>query len=127
MKKILITDDEPHVSLLLKQFLERAGYSVNTALNGEQALAHLAEQIPDVLITDVQMPKMSGLELCETIASRYPEPRLLIILMTSRTDRDIRLWVEQHSQIMLMEKPLSMRRLALQLSLHFEALDNCNL
>ncbi|SJM93373.1 putative Response regulator receiver protein [Crenothrix polyspora] len=127
MKKILITDDEPHVSLLLKQFLERAGYSVSTALNGEQALACLAEQIPDVLITDVQMPKMSGLELCETIAGRYPEFGPFIILMTSRTDRDIRLWVEQHSQIMLMEKPLSMRRLALQLSQHFEALGSCNL
>ncbi len=124
MKKILITDDEPHVSLLLKQFLERAGYSVNTAINGEQALAYLAEQIPDVLITDVQMPKMNGIELCETIASRYPELGVFIILMTSRTDRDIRLWVEQQDQIVLMEKPLSMRRLALQLSQHFESLDN---
>jgi CheY-like chemotaxis protein len=124
MKKILITDDEPHVSLLLKQFLERAGYSVETALNGEQALALLAEQMPDVLITDVQMPKMNGIDLCETITSRYPDLGLFIILMTSRTDRDIRLWVEKHSQIVLMEKPLSMRRLALQLSQYFESLDN---
>jgi CheY-like chemotaxis protein len=124
MKKILIIDDEPHVSLLLKQFLERAGYSVDTALNGEQALVRFVEQMPDVLITDVQMPKMNGIELCETIACRYPELSVFIILMTSRTDRDIRLWVEQHSQIMLMEKPLSMRRLALQLSQYFESLDN---
>ena len=124
MKKILIVDDQPHVSLILKQFLERAGYSVNTALNGEQALASIAEQMPDVLITDVQMPKMSGIELCETIASRYPELCQLIIMMTSRTDRDIRVWAESHGHILLMEKPLSMRRLAAQMSHHFESLDN---
>ena len=124
MKKILIVDDEPHVSLILKQFLERAGYKVNTALNGEQALASIAEQRPDALITDVQMPKMGGLELCETIASRHPELDQLIILMTSRTDRDIRVWAEKHDTILLMEKPLSMRRLAALLSHHFESLDN---
>jgi DNA-binding NtrC family response regulator len=124
MKKILIVDDEPHVSLILKQFLERAGYKVNTALNGEQALASIAEQMPDVLITDVQMPKMGGIELCETLASRHPELGQLIILMTSRTDRDIRVWAEKHDTIPLMEKPLSMRRLAALLSHHFESLDN---
>lgn len=124
MKKILIVDDEPHVALLLKQYLERTGYSVNTASNGEQALARIAEQIPDVLITDVQMPKMGGIELCETIAARHPEPWQLIIMMTSRTDQHIRVWAESHSHISLMEKPLSMRRLATQLSQHFESLDN---
>jgi DNA-binding response OmpR family regulator len=124
MKKILIVDDEPHVSLILKQFLERAGYSVNTALNGEQALACIAEQMPHVLITDVQMPKMGGIELCEAIAVRHLELCQLIILMTSRTDRDIRVWAESHGYIRLMEKPLSMRRLAAQLSEHFESLDS---
>lgn len=124
MKNILVVDDEPHVSLILKQFLERTGYSVNTALNGEQALARIAEQMPDVLITDVQMPKMGGLELCETIAIRHPEMCQLIILMTSRTDQDIRVWAESHGHILMMEKPLSMRRLADHLSLHFKALEN---
>jgi CheY-like chemotaxis protein len=124
MKKILIVDDELHVTLLLKQFLERTGYSVNTASNGEQALVRIAEQIPDVLITDVQMPKMGGIELCETIASRHPGLCQFIILMTSRTDRDIRVWAESHSHILMMEKPLSMRRLVDHLNLHFKALDN---
>lgn len=124
MKNILVVDDEPHVSLILKQFLERNGYRVNTALNGEQALVCIAEKMPDVLITDVQMPKMGGLELCETIAALYPDSCPIIILMTSRTDRDIRVWAESHGHISVMEKPLSMRRLADHLSLHFKALEN---
>jgi two-component system, OmpR family, alkaline phosphatase synthesis response regulator PhoP len=123
MKKILIVDDEPHVSLLLKQFLERTGYSINTALNGEQALERIAEQMPDVLITDVQMPKMNGMELCESVINRFPSQGILIMLMTSRTDREIRVWAEQQGQVVLMEKPLSMRRLAIQLSQHFGSLD----
>ncbi len=121
MKKILIVDDEPHVLLILKQFLERAGFSVNTALNGEQALARIVEHMPDVLITDVQMPKMGGLELCETLAGRHPELCDFIILMTSRTDRDIRTWADSHNHILMMEKPLSMRRLVSQLNCHFES------
>jgi CheY-like chemotaxis protein len=123
MKKILVVDDEPHVSLLLQQFLERAGYSVVTALNGEQALTFLAEQLPDVLITDVQMPKMSGMELCEAISSLYPGLNLYVILITSRTDREIRVWAERQGKIVLMEKPISMRRLAIQLDQYFESLD----
>jgi two-component system, OmpR family, alkaline phosphatase synthesis response regulator PhoP len=124
MKKILIVDDEPHVTLLLRQFLERTGFSVDTAANGEQALDRIAEQIPDVLITDAQMPKMDGIELCETINSRHPELLPLIIMMTSRTDKHIRVWAENHSRVLLMEKPLSMRRLGAQLTQYFESLDN---
>ncbi len=117
MKKILIVDDESHVLLLLKQFLERSGYAVKTAANGELGLAAIAEEIPDALITDVQMPKMDGMRLCEAVIAQYPEITL-IIMMTSKTDRHIRQWVE-NQPIKLLEKPLSMRRLLTDLSLHF--------
>jgi DNA-binding response OmpR family regulator len=118
MKKILIVDDEPHVLLLLKQFLERSGYAVNTAANGELGLASIAEDIPDVLITDVQMPKMDGMQFCEGVIKQYPEIKLIIV-MTSKTDREIRAWAENKT-ICLTEKPLSMRRLAAKLGEYFE-------
>ncbi len=116
MKKVLIVDDEPHVSLVIKQFLERAGLQVYTALNGELAMAIIAQERPDVIVTDVQMPKMGGIELCETLHNTMPELRYLLILMTSRTDRDIRIWVEQQHNIEMMEKPLSMRRLLVRIN-----------
>ncbi len=115
MKKILIADDEPHVSMILKQFLERSNYQVTTALNGQQALAKIAEEMPDVLITDIQMPKMNGIDLCEEINRSFPALQKLII-MTSRTDADIRTWVASYPHIELMEKPLSMRRLTSRLN-----------
>ena len=123
MKKILIADDEPHVSMILKQFLERAGYRVATVLNGQQALQRFGLDCPDVLITDVQMPVMNGIELCENLSRDYPGLQKLIIVMTSRTDQQIRTWIEPYQNIELMEKPLSMRRLLDRLNQHFASLE----
>lgn len=122
MKKVLIVDDEPHVALVLKQFLERSGLKVLSALNGEKALELIQSEQPGAVVTDVQMPKMSGIELCETLQSNMPDYHPLIVLMTSRTDRDIRSWVEQNDQVEMMEKPLSMRRLLVRINDHFDNL-----
>lgn len=116
MKKILIVDDEPHVTMVLKQFLERSGYQVKTTFNGQQALAEINQNMPDIVITDVQMPKMNGIELCETINREIPELQKLIIVMTSRTDSDIRTWASPLKHVELMEKPISMRRLTSRLN-----------
>jgi two-component system alkaline phosphatase synthesis response regulator PhoP len=111
MKKILIVDDEPHVALVLKQFLERAGWQVFSALNGELAIDLINKEKPDAVISDVYMPKMGGIELCDFIQQNMPGYRPLLMLMTSRTDRDIRAWIVQQNQIEMMTKPISMRRL----------------
>ena len=123
MKKILVVDDEPHVSMLLKQFLERSNYQVEIAVNGQQALDKIAQELPDLLIVDIQMPKMNGIELCENINRVYPSLLKLIIIMTSRTDVDIRIWAEPQQHIELIEKPISMRRLTARLKEHFSSLD----
>jgi CheY-like chemotaxis protein len=119
MKKILIADDEPHVSMILKQFLERSGYQVATVLNGQQALNHIHDELPDILITDVQMPIMNGMVLCDTIHREVPALHQLIIVMTSRTDASIRAWAEQYPYVELMEKPVSIRRLTHRLNDYF--------
>ncbi len=120
MKKILIADDEPHVSMILKQFLERSHYHVTTVLNGQQALDQIAKEMPDLLVTDVQMPKMNGIDLCEAVNKNYPQLKKLIIVMTSRTDNHIRTWAKPLSHIELMEKPLSMRRLISRINTFFD-------
>ncbi|NOT12113.1 MAG: response regulator [Methylococcaceae bacterium] len=118
MKKILIVDDEPHIALVLKQFLERAGLEILTTLNGKLAIDIIKKEHPTVIITDVQMPIMGGIELCETLQRIMPDYQPLIILMTSRLDRDIRNWVKQHMSVNMMEKPLSMRRLLAKINNH---------
>ena len=62
MHKILIIDDEPHILLMLKKMLERAGYEVDLASNGKEGL-HLFQSKPsDLVITDIIMPEKEGLE-----------------------------------------------------------------
>ena len=125
MKKILIVDDEPHVLFVLKQFLERAGFEVFSALNGQLALELVEKEQPEVLITDVQMPTMNGISLCEALKSDATGLPGLILLMTSRTDRDIRTWVDSQTNIVMLEKPLSMRHLVNRITDYFANLGDC--
>ena len=73
MKQILLVDDEAVVRRVLRVALEKAGFAVETASNGEEALTSLRERSPDVLITDIEMPRMDGRTLCETLHAEQPE------------------------------------------------------
>lgn len=108
----MIVDDEPHVVHVVKQFLERKGYSVVTAPNGLRALEVYEETHPVMIITDVQMPLMGGQELCETILKKKDLHSLKIFVMTSRTDKALRVWSEGFPMIEFLEKPISLRRLS---------------
>jgi CheY-like chemotaxis protein len=111
MSTILIADDEPHVIRVLKVTLEREGYTVHAAPNGEAALARIREQQPDLLISDIQMPRLSGEQLCARIAAEFPARRFPIVIMTSMTFVTETHWSRQYSNFVLIEKPISMRRL----------------
>jgi len=113
--RILIVDDEPHVIYVIKQYIERRGYIVSTAENGIRGLEAYEKERPDIIITDIQMPLMSGQEFCEKILERYADNLPIIFVMTSRTDKQLRSWAEKIPTIKFLEKPLSLRRLSLKL------------
>jgi len=82
--RILVVDDEAIVRRLLKNFLERDGFEVFEAIDGEHALQVLTGKTPDVLIADVNMPRKSGIELLENMREDYPQiPVILITGMAS--------------------------------------------
>ncbi len=122
MNTILIVDDEPHVIHVIKQFLARFGYRIISASNGKQALTVIDAEHPDVLVTDIQMPKMSGQELCTAIDAKCGDYKPLMIIMTSRTDQELRSWSETFPNAKFMEKPLSLRRLSTYLNDYFAQL-----
>jgi CheY-like chemotaxis protein len=79
MQNILIVDDEPDVRDALKRVLDLAGYSVRTAANAMDAMAEL-ERIPaDVVITDIIMPKINGVQAIEMICKAFPAIRIIAI------------------------------------------------
>ena len=111
MRKVLVVDDEPHVSRVLRISLERAGYSVEVAANGELGLRRYQEWGPDVMVTDIRMPKMSGRELVEAIRNECSDNKLLIIVMTSSIELEYRDWTEGATNLRFVEKPVSPRKI----------------
>ncbi len=117
--RILVVDDEAYVTHVLRQYLERDGYSVRTASNGEQALEAAEDFEPEVVITDVQMPRMNGQMLCEELVRRRSESAPLLLVMTSRTDRELRTWAATMGNADFLEKPVSPRRVLARIAEHF--------
>ena len=86
MNEILLADDEPNQIELMKFNLEKNGFLVKSAYNGEQALDMIYEKKPNVLIADWMMPKMSGIELCRILRSNKDTKLLPIIMLSARSE-----------------------------------------
>ncbi len=86
-KKILIADDEQNIVISLEFLMKREGYAVSIANDGEEAVAMIRSEQPDLVLLDVMMPKKSGFEVCQEIKS---DPRLqaVRILMLTAKGRD---------------------------------------
>lgn len=84
--KILIVDDEPDIRDLLHYCLKREGYDISTAANGEEALAEAARFMPDLILMDVMMPKMDGIEACSILKSREDLKNIILVFMTARNE-----------------------------------------
>jgi DNA-binding response OmpR family regulator len=85
-QKILIVDDNPSVLKLLNISLSKAGYEVIEAENGEEAFATANNELPDLIISDIMMPQMDGLELCWMIRENSKVPIVPFIFLTSFDD-----------------------------------------
>ena len=86
-KKILIADDEPSIVAAVEFLLQRSGYEVHVARNGDEALKLVEACSPDLVLLDVMMPLRSGYEVCKRIRER-PAWRHIKIIMLSAKGRD---------------------------------------
>ena len=87
-KKILVADDEPNIVTALEFLLQRNGYDVRVARNGEEALKAIERDPPDLVLLDVMMPIKSGYEVCKRIRER-PEWAQMKVVMLSAKGRDV--------------------------------------
>ncbi len=72
-RKILVVDDEPHVRDWMESLLRAEGYDVETAEDGLDALRRLLKDLPDIIISDLNMPQMSGFEFLSVVRRRFPD------------------------------------------------------
>ena len=79
MRKILIIDDEPYILLMLKKMLEKAGYEVDLASNGQQGMQIFEKDKVDLVITDIIMPDKEGLEIILEMKKQRPDLKIIAI------------------------------------------------
>ena len=121
MKRILLVDDEPMVLRVMRGALEREGFEVDVAVDGETAWMKIAESRPDVLVTDIEMPVLNGRELCQRIQEELPDRKFPIFVSTSLTALEHREWSKDISLLVFLEKPISIRKLRNEISKIFDA------
>ncbi|EPC03376.1 chemotaxis protein CheY [Litchfieldella anticariensis FP35 = DSM 16096] len=83
MPRVLVVDDEPNIVLSLEFLMQQAGFDVVTAGDGEQALARVAEQAPDLILLDISLPGISGFDVLEQLRADPVHARLPIIMLTA--------------------------------------------
>jgi two-component system, NtrC family, response regulator AtoC len=79
MRNVLVVDDEENIRLVLHTLLGKKGYDVRTAVSGEEALERARESIPDIVLADVKMPGMGGIELCRQLRTRWPQTTVIMM------------------------------------------------
>jgi len=109
--KILIADDEPYVARVLKLVLQKSGYEVTCVDNGKQAIDAYMKIHPDIVITDVKMPQMTGRELVENIRRSEDGRNTPVVVMTSTLESENRDWVAGVDNVSFLGKPVSPRDL----------------
>jgi two-component system nitrogen regulation response regulator NtrX len=85
-KKILIIDDEPEICKMITEFLFDAGYSASYALNGPDGLAMIKRNLPSLVLLDIGMPGMDGIEVMRLIREQFPA--LPVIVLTGHRDTE---------------------------------------
>lgn len=115
MKRVLVVDDEKPISDIVKFNLENEGYEVATAFDGEEALEKVAEEAPDIMILDLMLPKVDGLEVCREVRKEYNFPIIMVTAKDQEIDRVLGLELGADDYV---TKPFSNRELVARVKAH---------
>jgi DNA-binding NtrC family response regulator len=113
-KKILIIDDEHMVCETLQDILQEDGYQVRIALNALSGLAEIERETPDLIISDLKLPDLSGLELLKRV--KHKRPNLEIIIMTGLGEAETYLEAKEEGAFDYIIKPINIPILRLMIS-----------
>lgn len=104
---ILVVEDTLSEMELISHYLNEGGFSVANAISAKDALARIKEHLPDLILTDIVMPDMSGFELCRSL-KREPDTAQIPVVFCSSKDQEIdRLWAMKQGGAAYIQKPFS--------------------
>jgi two-component system response regulator VicR len=121
MKKVLVVDDEKPISDIIKFNLTKEGYEVFVAFDGEEALERFAEVSPDIILLDLMLPKMDGLEVCREIRKSSDVPIIMLTAKDSEIDKVLGLELGADDYV---TKPFSNRELVARVKANLRRLSN---
>jgi len=107
LKTILIADDEAHLRLLVRKTLAEDDYRIVEAANGQEALALVRKERPDLVILDWMMPRLSGLQVLEALRDDPDTAALRVIMLTARTQQVDRILALREGVTAYLVKPFS--------------------
>ncbi|MFD6885768.1 response regulator [Streptomyces sp. NPDC059957] len=110
---MLVVDDDPTVAEVVTGYLRRAGYTVESVADGPAALAHAGLVRPDLVVLDLMLPGLDGLEVCRRLRAAGPVP---VIMLTARGDEDDRIAGLELGADDYVTKPFSPRELVLRVT-----------
>lgn len=111
MATVLIVEDTPSEMELMSHYLRESGCMVMNATSAQQALELAAKQRPDVIVTDVVMPGMSGFELCRSLKKQPETATVPIVICTSKNQDIDRLWGMKQGADAYLTKPYTQEQL----------------
>ena len=111
MQTILVVDDTPSQLELVSKYLREGGYVVLSAADAQEALSKALAQKPDVVVTDVVMPGMSGFELCRTLRKNPITQKVPIVICSSKNQELDRLWGMKQGADAYVTKPFTQEEL----------------
>jgi DNA-binding response OmpR family regulator len=109
-KTILVADDEPAVLRSLEFILKKEGYRVLTAVNGQEAYDQASANLPDLVLLDVQMPRMDGNQVCRQLRDTPASANLYIIMITAKGQESDRVNSMESGANEYITKPFSPRK-----------------
>lgn len=111
-KRILLCDDEPHILRAAEIKLTRANFEVRTANDGQEAWEQILSEKPDLLVTDLQMPRMDGLELARHVRENPATANLPILMLTAKgLESSLGAMAAKLNVLSVLPKPFSPREL----------------
>jgi len=120
MKEILVVDDEPRIAEICRDYLQRAGFKVITAATGEDALTLARTKRPDLIVLDLRLPRMDGLDVTRALRKQSNVP---IIMLTARVEESDKLIGLELGADDYLTKPFSPRELVARVRAVFRRID----
>ncbi|MBN1282197.1 MAG: response regulator [Proteobacteria bacterium] len=110
--RVLVVDDEPEIHAVLGKLLSNEGYEVESAYSAAEAIESIRGKRPDLILLDIMMPKVSGIELCNRLKSDPATSDIMVLIVSARDAQSDRIEGLTHGADDYVSKPFHLRTLA---------------